>query len=168
MDDLRTGRLPLENSDMTAREAWNLVCRHLTEFAGVEHNQHCRNLKSHRTLVKKQLENSGWMLTALAHDRQLHPRRTKNARGEPIFDFTKAKAFLQQDVKDGKHKKMTPKKLWKSQQVYMLFCLDIFRQRIYQEIRAQKFNFYLGIKRAELLRKRRERHDRELHLMNVS
>ena len=105
------------------------------------------------------------MVSALEHDRRLNPRRTKNARGEPVFDSTKAKAFLKEDVKDGKHKRMKPCQLQKTRKVYQLFRLDIFRQRIYQEVRAQKFNFYLEIKRAEKMRTRRERRQRESQLV---
>ena len=37
------------------------------------------------------------------------------------------------------------------------FPLDLFRQHIYQEVRRQKFIFFLGVVRAEKLRKQRGR-----------
>ena len=160
MEDLRSGVLPLENEDMTARQAWDLVYSHLIEFQDVEYDQYYRNMRSHRSQVKRQLANSTWMVNALAHDRGIHPRKTKNARGEPIFDFTQAKQALRDDVKDGKHKHMKPRRLWKTRKVYQLFRLEIFRQRIYQEVRAQKFNFYLSIKRAQKNTKRLEERSR--------
>jgi len=41
-----------------------------------------------------------------------------------------------------------------SQCEYMAFELNVFRQRIYQEERRQKFIYYLACKRAEKERKR--------------
>lgn len=166
LDDLRSGVLPLENEDMTARQAWDLVYSHLIEFHGVEYAQYYRNLRSHRAQVKKQRSNISWMVTALEHDRRLHPARTKNARGEPIFHLTIAKAALEQDVKDKKHLKMKPAQLQKTRECYKVFRLAIFRQKIYQEIRAQKFNFYLNIKRAQKETKRRERRMRESYILS--
>lgn len=166
-DDFQSGMLPLENTEMTARQAWDLVYSHLIEFHGVSYDQYYQNFQAIRKRTKKQRANSGWMVSALQHDRQLHPRKTKNACGKPVFDKTKAKEFLKQDVKDGKHKRMKPRQLQKTRKVYMIFRLDIFRQRIYQEVRAQKFNFYLELKRVEKQKKRRERRQRESQLMHV-
>ena len=130
---------------------------HLIEFHGVAYEQYYQNLRSHRAAVKKQLANSSWMISALDHDHRLHPARTKNLRGEPIFHLTIAKQFLEEDIKAKKHLKMKPAQLRKPREVYKLFRLDIFCQKIYQEVRLQKFIFYLDMKRTQKEMKRHER-----------
>ena len=62
MDDLLTGILPLESSEISAREAWDQVYSNLIEFHGVEYDQYYRNLCSHRRQVEKQL----WELKMVA------------------------------------------------------------------------------------------------------
>ena len=59
------------------------------------------------------------------------------------------KQLLEQDVKDKKNEQMTPAALHMTRDAYMIFRLDIFRQRIYQEVRRQKFIFYLELKQVE-------------------
>ena len=73
----------------------------------------------------------------------------------------RAKMFLEADIRDKKHLRMKPAGLRMSRTVYQHYRLDIFRQRIHQEVRRQKFLFYLELKRAEKQRKLRERRERE-------
>jgi hypothetical protein len=169
LEDLTTGNLPLDNAVYSARDAWDQVYSHLIEFHGVAYEQYYRNLRSHREQVKKQLGESAWITEALVHDRELHPRQYKNARGELVFDLVReAKQYLEEDVKDKKHEIMKPAVLQKTRQIYMQFRLDIFRQRIYQEVRRQKFVFYLEVKRAEKIKKIRERRLREPQLLGTA
>lgn len=86
----------------------------------------------------------------LEHDRRLHPRETHNQRGEPVFDLdTDAKVQLREDVKNKLHKRLKPMELQWLREVYQKYSLDIFRHRIYQEIRRQKYLNYLEKKRIE-------------------
>jgi len=76
----------------------------------------------------------------LKHDRCLHPRQTHNDRGEPVFDMDEeAKKQLIEDVNNSLHKKMEPKELWQSREMYRKYKLNKFRQRIYQYERRAKF-----------------------------
>jgi hypothetical protein len=161
LEDLLAGILPLESDEISAREAWDDVYSNLIEFHGVEYDQYYRNLRNHRVQVAKQLGNSKWLLSALEHDWGLTPRQTKNARGEPVFDMSIAKKFLEMDVKDKKHERMTPATLQTTRDAYKMFRLDIFRQRIHQEVRWQKFLFYLELKRVEKKKKLQERKECE-------
>ena len=96
----------------------------------------------------KRRERSAQEAAWLEHDRRLHPRQTHNGRGEPVFDMDEAKTYLRADIKAKLHKQMTPEELWESRpEVYKKFKLDIFRQRIYQEIRRNKYLNYLEKKR---------------------
>ena len=93
----------------------------------------------------------------LKHDRLIHPRNTHNARGEPVFDMDEeAKETLRFDVKYGLHETMEPMELHQYRPVYGKYKLDIFRPRIYQEIRRNKFINWLEFKRTEKRRKHLE------------
>jgi hypothetical protein len=84
-----------------------------------------------------------WML----HDRKLHPRQLKNHRGELVFDLHPAKLLLREDIKAGAHAEMVPSQFQGTRLEYEEFDRDIFRQRIYQEERYQKYRNWLEDKR---------------------
>ena len=86
-----------------------------------------------------------WML----HDRQLYPRQLKNRRDELVFDLNPAKPLLRKDIAAGVHAEMTPSQFQGTRAEYQEFDRDIFRQRIYQEERYQKYLNFLGDKRTE-------------------
>ena len=84
------------------------------------------------------------------HDRLLHPRQSHNDRGEPVFNMdTEAKKQLRDDITNKQHKTMEPMELWLSRKVYRKYKLHIFRPRIYQEIRRNKYINWLEMKRTE-------------------
>ena len=84
----------------------------------------------------------------MKHDRLLHPRQTHNHRGELVFDMDlEAKEQLREDIKNKLHKKLDPSELWGKRLVYQRYDLDIFRPRIYQEVRRRKFLNLLEHKR---------------------
>ena len=94
----------------------------------------------------------------LKHDRLLHPRKSHNARGEPVFDLdTEAKEQLKEDIENKLHKEMSPMALWESRSLYMKYREDIFRQRIYQEIRRKKFLNWLEKKRTKKRKELKEK-----------
>ena len=86
-----------------------------------------------------------WML----HDRQLYPQQLKNRRDELVFDLNPAKLLLRKDIAAGVHAEMTPSQFQGTRAEYQEFDRDIFRQRIYQEERYQKYLNFLGDKRTE-------------------
>ena len=71
-----------------------------------------------------------------------HPRKKLNRRGELKFHLTAAAKYLQEDIKDGLNKEFTPMELQSLRPEYMLFDLEVFKRRIYQEEKLQKwYNF---------------------------
>jgi hypothetical protein len=70
--------------------------------------------------------------------------------------MTEAKELLQEDVKNKVHETMAPADLQASRTPYHPFKPDIFRKRIYQEVRRQKFLFYLQLKQTAKRRKYKE------------
>ena len=96
-----------------------------------------------------------WML----HDRQLYPQQLKNRRDELVFDLNPAKLLLRKDIAAGVHAEMTPSQFQGTRAEYQEFDRDIFRQRIYQEERYQKYWNWLEDKRTEKRRAHRERQE---------
>jgi hypothetical protein len=96
----------------------------------------------------------------MLHDRQLHPRQLKNDRGELVFDLHAAKLLLREDIKAGAHVEMLPSQFQGTRTEYQEFDLDIFRQRIYQEERYQKYWNWLEDKRIEKQRAHKEQQEK--------
>ena len=148
MTDLIDGILPVEASRITAEEAWE-VYKTMDEFAIVVFDQFKARLQDHRKQVAENKIRAARELDALRHDRRLFPRQTVNHQGELVFDLHPAKLLLRADVKAGKHLRMTPRELQLTNVSYEMFEPDIFRQRIYQEVRRFKFVNYLIERRAK-------------------
>jgi len=149
MEDLVRGLLPLENEELTAEEAWELCYKNMAEFVNVEFSQFKERLRDHRKQVKGDLGRAQEEEELLTQDREVFPRKDVNARGEPVFDLHPAKDLLRQDVADKKHILLTPQQLWRTRKEYQDFTKPIFRQRIYQAVRREKFLNYLQHKREE-------------------
>ena len=94
---------------------------------------------------------------AMVRDRQRFPKKTHNHRGEPVFYYSPAMQLLRQDIIDGVHKRMTIKQLQASRIEYTPFKPKKFKERIYQEIRYQKFMCHLELKRTLKEKERRSK-----------
>jgi hypothetical protein len=148
LEDLEKGILSLEENEVSTMEAWGVYSA-LPEFEGVAFSQFKERLFDHRKQVKKRKNQSDREMQAFLHDRQLHPRQTHNHRGELVFELSVAKKLLEEDVRDKRHTTMVPSELQRTRQEYMSFKPNKFKHRIYQEVRRQKFIFYLELKRAK-------------------
>jgi len=147
--DLQKGDLPLTEEEMTAEDAWKFKYSHMAAFKRVPFEQFEEKLESHRGQVAKDNEKVSAAMRAFEHDQALFSRRTHNRRGKLVFDVHPAKLKLQEDVKNKVHKDLLPSELRLTRPEYQCFTLDEFRDRIYQEIRLQRFYNYLELKRNE-------------------
>jgi len=147
LDDLLCGVLPVEASELSAEQAWIICYSQMAEFASVPFSQFKARLQDHRKQVKERLARSRAEEIALTHDRTIFPRQLRNSRGELVFDLAPAKLLLRRDMKANKHKQMTPKELQSTRDEYSGFNSRKFKERIYQEIRRNKFINYLNAKR---------------------
>jgi hypothetical protein len=120
----------------------------MAEFVEVVFSQFEARLKDHRKQVGGEIARSERESEALMHDRRLFPRQMENCRGEPVFDLSAAKMLLRGDVEAGKHLTMTPLQLQQTRTEYRPFSASIFKHRIYQEVRRNKFINYLEQRRA--------------------
>ena len=149
IEDLIVGILPVEESKMSAEEAWDLCYQHMAEFIDVVFSQFEARLRDHRKQVKGDLRHAQEEEAFLAHDRRIFPRSSTDHRGKLVFDLHPAKEILRDDVSQKKHVGLTPFALWKTRDKYQEFDQEIFQRRIYQTIRREKFINYLNQKRKE-------------------
>lgn len=150
------------NPNIPAEEAYGLYKNVHPDFFGkVTFEQFKSNYvryqrESNERHVQSQLQES-----CLGHDRALNPRKTHNARGEPVFDMTPAKALLREDVRNRLHESMTPAALQATRAEYQQFLPVKFKERIYQEVRYQKFCNWLEYSRTKKRHEELEKHNKK-------
>ena len=142
LQDLEEGILPLDNFDHSARDAWNDCYGMMDEFKDVPYQQFSDRLRDHRKQVQKRVTRSINDNVARMHDRQIYPRQNRNSRGDLVFDMSPAKMVLREDVVNGIHETMTPSELQGLRPEHEGFKSDVFKRRIYQEVRLQKYYNY--------------------------
>ena len=129
-------------------EAWE-VHKMMDEFANMVFEQFKECLWDHWKQVSENKIHATKDLNALAHDRCLFPRQLVNDQGKLVFDLHPVRLLLGADIIAGKHLSMTPRELQMTNVSYQMFEPDIFRQRIYQEVRYSKFVNYLKERRTK-------------------
>lgn len=137
---------------------------HPNIFEEVQFSQFQARVNDYVTRFKvghqRSIDEEAWM----AHDRSLHPRQVRNTRGELVFDLHQGKQLLRDDVKNGRHIGVLPRVFRMSRPEYCEFPEDIFRQRIYQEIRFRKYCNHLEDQRKkkqeEFANKQREKREK--------
>ena len=151
ISDLEDGWLPTDGTKVSAEDAWKVYqSADLPEFHGVCFKQFKECLADHHHVVVKKEKQSVYEEDAFQHDCLLHPRdETHDRRGKLIFDRSPAKDLLRQDIKDGAYPHLSPMELWNTCPEYKLFDLKVFRERIYQEIRRNKFLNWSEMKREQ-------------------
>lgn len=163
LEDLEPGGILDSRHHLSVAEVWEFY-RSLEGFENVLFSQFEKRLIDHRKQAKNSRDLAARDLAAVEHDRQLLPRDRHNERGELVFDMHPAKLLLREDVKNGVHRRMTPDYMHRSTRPeYKLFKGEIFRHRIYQEVRLQKYFNYLELKRTKEspTRRRQTRERRE-------
>ena len=130
--------------------------RGLPGFENVVFDQFKKRLADHRTQSARDRRYAERDAEACRVDRLVHPRNTSNSRGELVFDLHPAKRFVRRDVANGIHKTMSPLELQVSRPAYREFSRKIFKHRIYQEVRRQKFLHWLEIQRNKDLPKQNQ------------
>ena len=146
--DFQNGELPLTEKEMSAEDAWKFKYSTKIAFKHVPFIQFKKQPIDHRKQVEKDNANLSAALKAFEHDQALFPRRrTHNRKGELVFDVHPAKEKLREDVENKVHKPLSPSEFRLTRPEYQCFTLDVFRDRIYQEIRLQRFYNYLEMQR---------------------
>jgi hypothetical protein len=149
MQDLIDDILPVEAARISAEDAWPIY-KEMEAFATVVFGQFKERLRTHRVQVTAHKIRSAQELAFLVHDQSLlGPRHNVNHRGELVFDLHPAKLLLRADILAGKHLGMTPQELQRTNEAYQMFSVEIFKYRVYQEVRRSKFVNHLKERRAK-------------------
>ena len=150
-EDLRYGRLPLDESVMPAEEAWERYRRHPTFIAEkVIFEQFAKRLKGHREQMALPVRRAEFDAVAVAHDRANHPFPTHNVRGQPNFHLSPAEELLRDNVCNKRHEGKNPSDFQQTRDEYKVFEKRKFKELIYQTIRHIKFEDYHAARRSEL------------------
>lgn len=149
VEDLDSGVLPMFAIDMGPMEAWTHVYSQCAEFQGMPYDKFRERLNRLRKAHRHQRSMADSDAKALKHDRKLFPKKTTNSCGEPVFYLSAARKLLAADIGNGLHRTLTIGQLHKKRREYHPYPRNIFKGRIYQEIRRQKFIAYLTSKRGK-------------------
>jgi hypothetical protein len=149
IEDLVTGMLPVDGTELSADEAWYTYYSRLEEFKNVPLEQFRERVSDHREQVNGDLGRAITEESYFLYDRRLHPRPTTNGRGEIIYDLHPAKLLLRDDVENNRHVGIRPSELQRTRREYHDFKRRIFKEHIYQEIKRIKFINWMELKREE-------------------
>ena len=160
LDDLVDGILSVEEDEVSAVEAWNMVYKHLVEFRDVVFSQFEARLADHRSQIKHKTGHIDRQVAALQHDRQIHPPRTIDRRGFRVFYLSAAYPKLVEDVRNEKNLTLTTAQLFYSRPEYFQdWKFEDFEPRVRQESARQKFLYHCEVKQAQKEAKKSKRRD---------
>lgn len=148
LDDLLPGGLLYQQDNLLPQVVFAFY-KTLPEFKDVVYDQFAVRFKGHRQQANRDQAIAKRDEIAMERDRRLITRQYRNQRGELVFDMHPAKSLLREDIKKGLHKNTTPFAFQQTRDEYQLFKTNIFRKRIYQEERRNKWLNYLEKKRLE-------------------
>lgn len=147
LTELDDGILGPSEKIVLPRIAW-VDFKDMPAFKWVTYSQFSRALRVYRKDTSDGKKRAMLEQNALDRDRILHPRKTRDCRGNLVFDLSEAKDLLREDVKNGLHLRMKPSALRNSRPEYQrCFGPVVFKERIYQEVRRTKFLNWLEDKR---------------------
>jgi hypothetical protein len=156
ISDLQDGILSLDFRVTPVQEAWEYY-RKLPEFSIVCYAQFKDKLSGHRRAVIKAGNRRQMEEAAMQHDRQLSPMKKQSTQGVLRYDLSATKPLLREDVKAGRHFKMTTAALRASRPEYMQeYSMRKFGEHARQEVKYQKFVNYLNEKREKEKQEKRE------------
>lgn len=154
LEDLIKGNLDLDNSVVSAEEAWEFY-KKLPEFRIVPFRQFKKQLSAHREQVGRLDTKAIPQIQAFEREQRLHPP-TFNHRSsphKPHFFMLPEYHTLREDVRQKRNIGMTPSQFRQTRTEYMQLPLTAreFKDRVYQAQRYVKYCNMLEEKREELL-----------------
>jgi hypothetical protein len=117
------------------------------------------NFKRLRRTVQEDKEAALFDETALKNDQALYPTNPLTPWGYPRWQGSGAEELMKNDVKNGQHMKVKPRKLqsMEEREPYRIFPLAVIRGHIYQEKRSQvETSYWLSRKKEEQKKKEKK------------
>jgi len=82
-------------------------------------------------------------VAALKKDREQFPKKMTTHNGDPVWEGSRAQAYLIMDVRLGNYKNVKPADFHLTCTVYSAFSLKVFCNHIYQQEKREKWVAYL-------------------------
>jgi len=149
--DIIAGIIPLDENEMDAAAVYQHYSTDPNFLLSDFHDKKLFPPRLKRLREKIQGKDSGRErdAKALASDRMLFPKPMTDFRGNSRWADSEAKKLLQKDIDNNLQLTKTKEQLWKSKPQYQELDLDIFRGRVYQELKSRKFQSYVKHKRSK-------------------
>ena len=142
--DLVSGHVPLDKKEMKPEAVYNLADRHEL-FHQFPYEQFRNNLNRLRKTHLALFSYAELDYAALMGNRTLHPKKTVDKRGKPIWEGSEAQMFLRQDRKEKLHETMSKTMFYASRLAYQLFDKKTFIKHMEQELRREIFIAYRNL-----------------------
>ena len=148
--DLVSGHVPIKAKDMKPEVVYNLPDR-FELFHKFPYEQFRNNLNRLRKTHQALFSYAKSDYEALMRDRTLHPKKTVDNRGKPVWDESEAQFFLRQDRKAARQameqgiEPLSNEQLYASRSAYQRFDKKTFLQHIDQERRLELFIAYRNL-----------------------
>lgn len=156
--DLKDGIISLDEDVQPAVELWENMYKLDDVFHNVCFEQFKLRLADHRKQVKKENKEIEEATKAFQDYRMRHPERKTDNHGRKILGSDpETKQLLLNDVRNNKHKELTPSNLRETRREYKQYTLDEFRPKIYQVVRLVRWHNYLKLKRESTKQKKEVR-----------
>ena len=167
MMDLMGDVLPTDETLLPADWAWE-VYRYQPEFIKekISYAHYEKNLKANRLQVAKRKAESRRQMDMFLHDLVLYPVKKYKKDGRPVFSQHLAHTSMQNDISEGVHETMEPSDFKQSRDEYKKpWYPKEFRDRMHQEVRAQKFQRHAMDEAEKRLPKRKTMHEGRQELL---
>jgi hypothetical protein len=135
--DIVEGRVPLEDdSNMPAAVIYSMH----SEYADYDPDKFAARLESLRQSVKGSTTRANEDLIAFETYKSLHKVSLFSHLGYIEYQGSEAQRLLRKDIQEGRHISLGKKELYELRPEYFTeFPLNVFRDKLYQEIRTAKY-----------------------------
>jgi hypothetical protein len=140
--DIVEGEVPPDATDADGQSTMQLKEIYVMhpEFAEYDYEKFSRRLSSLRQIIKKFESRSRDDQEAFENFKNHHPPSLYSHKGYIQWQGSEAQELLLQDMEDKKHETMGKEELYREQrEYYKQFPLHVFRDKIYQEQRTEKY-----------------------------
>lgn len=148
--DILNGKVPLYAKDENGKSTMALqdIYTSRPEFSEYLYDKFSSRLSSLRKSLQDKKDRAAWDQEAFEIFKGKHPVLARFSRhGYIQWQGSDAQRLLLKDIEDGKHKTQSRKDLYGSKpEYYNEFPLDVFRDKLNQEIRTAKYLYTLEVR----------------------
>ena len=147
--DIKEGRVPLVAKDADGKPTMALkdIYALHPEFQDYDYGKFSSRVSGVRKIIQGCTNRAAADLAAFNNYKANHPPSVSSHKGYIQWQGSKARECLLEDIKEGKHKRLSRQELFGSNaEYYENFNLDVFREKLYQELRTAKYLHTIEVK----------------------